>query len=85
MAAPMERLQILVTPEQRRRLAAVAQARGEPVTALVREAIEGAFPPLVDAEARRSAARRILDRPLAPDLPPQELDKVLDSRFDLPT
>ena len=84
MTAPMERLQILVTPEQRRRLLAVAQARGKPVTALVREAIDETFPAPVDGEARRAAARRILDRPLAPHTPPERLDDILDSRFDLP-
>jgi predicted DNA-binding protein len=84
MSAPMERLQILVTPEQRRRLQAVARERGEPVTSLVREAIDESFPPAVDAAARRAAARRILDRPLGPPISLAELDAVLDGRDDLP-
>lgn len=84
MAEPLERLQILVTPEQRRRLSAVARERGEPVTALIREAIDGTFPPTVDAEARRAAVRRILDRPPAPPLSLAELERVLDTRFDPP-
>jgi hypothetical protein len=84
MAAPMERLQILVTPEQRRRLQAVASERGEPVTSLVREAIDSRFPPAVDPEARRAAARRILDRPLGPPISLTEIEEILDSRFDLP-
>ena len=82
MATPMERLQILVTPEQRRRLAAVANERGEPVTSLVREAIDSRFPPVVDAAERQEAARRLLDRPRVRYLPPKELDAVLDDRFD---
>lgn len=84
MAAPMERLQILVTPEQRRRLAVRAQERGQAVTSLVREAIDAAFPPPIDAAARQAAARRLLDRPRVRYLPPEELDAVLDDRFDLP-
>ncbi|MFL6130368.1 MAG: antitoxin [Mycobacteriales bacterium] len=82
MAEPMERLQILVTPEQRRRLLAVAEQRGEAVTALIREAIDETFPPIADAAARRAAARRILDREV-PFRTPEQLDELLDDRFDL--
>ncbi|HST67325.1 MAG TPA: antitoxin [Mycobacteriales bacterium] len=84
MAEPMERLQILVTPEQRRRLTVIASQRGEPVTALIREAIDSRFPPKVNLEARRAAARFLLDRPKVPYLPPEELDALLDDRFDVP-
>jgi predicted DNA-binding protein len=35
-----ERLQILVSPEQRRRLEAAARRRGESVSALIRDAVE---------------------------------------------
>lgn len=83
MAEPMERLQVLVTPEQRRRLTAIADERGEPVTALVREAIDEAFPVLVNRETRRQAARRLLDM-RAPHLSAETIDEVLDDRFDLP-
>lgn len=84
MAEPMERLQILVTREQRRRLQAVSGERGEPVTSLVREAIDSRFPPVVDAAARQAAARRLLDRPKVRYLPPEELDALIDDRYDLP-
>lgn len=85
MPEPMERLQILVTSEQRRRLQLVAVERGEAVTSLVREAIDTAFPPpKVDLAARQAAVRRLLDRPKVPYLPPEELDSLLDDRFDLP-
>ena len=84
MPEPMERLQILVTPEQRRRLTLIAGQRGEPVTSLIREAIDSRFPPMVDAAARQAAARRLLDRPKVPYLPPEELDRLLDDRFDQP-
>lgn len=35
-----ERLQILVSPEQRRRLEATARRRGESVSALIRDAVD---------------------------------------------
>jgi hypothetical protein len=84
MAEPMERLQILVTPEQRRRLLVIAGERGEAVTALVRKAIDAAYPAPVDAAARQAAARRFLDRRLGPPISVEELDALLDDRFDLP-
>lgn len=84
MAEPMERLQILVTPEQRRRLLVIAGQRGEAVTSLIRQAIDRQFPPLVTPEARQAAVRRLLDRPKIPYVPPEELDAMLDDRFDLP-
>lgn len=82
MAEPMERLQILITREQRRRLTIIAGQRGEAVTSLVREAIDSTFPAKVDAAARQAAARRLLDRPKVPYLPPEELDAILDDRFE---
>ena len=84
MAEPMERLQILVTPEQRRRLTIIAGQRGEPVTALVRQAIERTFPSAVDLEAKRAAARFILDRPRGPAITFEDIEADLDDRFDLP-
>jgi hypothetical protein len=83
MVVPMERLQILVTPDQRRRLAAIARARGAAVTSLIREAIDETFPATTDAAARKAAAHRLLDRRV-PFVPPDELDRALDDRFDLP-
>jgi hypothetical protein len=83
MADPMERLQILVTPEQRRRLLIVAGERGEAVTSLVRKAIDAAYPPPVDAAARQAAARRLLDRPRGPSISVEEIDEMLDDRFDV--
>ncbi|MGH3999925.1 MAG: ribbon-helix-helix domain-containing protein, partial [Pseudonocardiaceae bacterium] len=40
----MERLQILLRPEQAERLRDVARVHGVPVTELVRDAIDQAFP-----------------------------------------
>lgn len=84
MAEPMERLQILITPEQRRRLLVLSGERDEPVTALVRQAIDVAFPASVDATERRAAARWLLDRPKVPYVPPEELNAMLDDRSALP-
>lgn len=71
-----ERLQILLDPEQRRRLEREAAARGTSVASLVRQAIDAAFPSTT-AE-RRAAADRILGaQPMAvPD--PGELLVELD-------
>lgn len=68
MSMLTERLQILVDPERRRRLEAEATARGTSVGALVREAIDLAFPNT--SEDRRAAAERLLEaEPMAvPDV-----------------
>lgn len=50
--ATLERMQILVTPEQKRWLEAESERRGEAVAALVREAIE-------TARTRRSPRQRL--------------------------
>ena len=82
---PLERMQILITSEQRRRLVELSQRREEPVTALIREAIEVAFPAPVERTARAAAARFLVERP-APYVPSLiELDEALTGRFDLPT
>lgn len=59
-----ERLQVLVDPERRRRLEQEASARGTSVGALVREAIDLAFPST--AAQRSAAAAAILE---AEDMP----------------
>lgn len=84
MPEPMERLQILVTPDQRRRLTVISGQRGEPVTALVREAIDRTFPGAADPEARRAAARFFLDRRPGPRITLEEMEADLDDRFDIP-
>jgi hypothetical protein len=82
MADRMERLQILIRPEQRRRLAAVSRARGLPVTALVREAIDDAFPQQTSTAERRAAADSLMAMNVrAPS--PEEIDRLLADRFDL--
>ncbi len=80
--AMLERIQILVTPEQKRWLEAESVRRGEAVTALVREAIDS-------ARSRRSPRQRlealtIMERVWASPvrrvatLPIEELNRLID-------
>jgi len=75
-----ERLQLLLTKEQRRRLDDEARRSGSSVAALVREAIDGHFQPAT-AEQRRDAARLLLERKVEL-IAPAELRELVDSRFD---
>ncbi len=75
-----ERLQILITAEQRRTLEAEAARRGASVGALVREAIDARFD-TVDRSRRRAAFDRLTQiaaRSEAPQLDPEALDELLD-------
>jgi hypothetical protein len=80
-----ERLQILVTTEQRRTLESEARRRGASVGALVREAIDARFD-TVDSVRRRAAfeeLRRIGDRNRGIDLGVEELEALVnDSHTD---
>lgn len=81
----MERMQILVTAEQRRRLHAVATRRGVAVAAVVREAIEAALAGPDQRAIRRAAADHLLAMRLDGPAPtPEEIDELLADRFDLP-
>jgi hypothetical protein len=82
MSAPMKRLQILVTPDQQRRLTEAARSRGMAVTALVREAIDEKFPSQPSATERREAADFLLAMKV-PAMTPEELDRLLADRFDV--
>lgn len=77
-----ERLQVLVDPERWRRLKQEAAARGTSVGALVREAIDLAFPST--AAERSAAAAAVLDAEemAVPDVAEQriELDGVRGRR-----
>lgn len=76
MSMLSERLQILVSPEQRRRLEAEARRRGSSVATLVREAIDASLagPTLAD---RREALRAIAAME-GRYLPPEELEALVD-------
>ena len=76
-----ERLQILVTTEQKRRLEAEARTRGESVGGLVREAINErygkrkyTFSPAV----RKAAMERIRSGPTIPFITPEELNRIYE-------
>ncbi len=75
-----ERVQILISPEQRRRLEEEARARGASVASLVREAIDDRFGG-VTSEERRQALERMRQRS-AEYIPPDELKELIDGRLD---
>ena len=72
------RLQILIDDERLHRLEREAERRKVPVSVLVREAIDAAYP--VDDAVRRAAARRILD---AAPMPVPDLGGLLDELDNL--
>ncbi len=63
MAVLTRRLQILLDEERMQRLERRAQRSGTSVAALIRDAIDLAFP---DEERRRAAGRRLLEAPPMP-------------------
>ena len=72
-----ERLQVLISREQRGRLQAAAKQRRTSVGALVREAIDG----LVERAPKQQRARAIAEiRSMSGGrfLPPEELDRIID-------
>jgi hypothetical protein len=77
-----ERLQILVSPEQRRRLEAEAASRGTSVASVIRDAVDerlrGPTP-----EERMAAVERIARRQ-ATYVPPDELNRLIASQYDEP-
>lgn len=74
-----ERLQILLTPQQRRHLQQEAKRRGTSVTALIREAVTEHFG-VVPEEDRGRAYRSIVAR-RARYLAPEQLDELVEERF----
>ncbi len=78
----MERLQILLRPDQAAHLRDVARVQGVPVTELVREAIDQAFPRQGDPRRRASWARFDALPVVAPAPDPDELEALLDDRVD---
>ncbi len=72
-----ERLQILVTRGQRRRLEAEAHARAVSVGSLVREAVDGRYAGAPEADRRQALEEiRAMDARLPQD--PAELDRLID-------
>lgn len=80
MSMLSERLQILVSPEQRRRLEDEARATKTSVARLIREAIDARYG-APDRGGRREAVAAI--RAMAADfVPPAELDRLAESERD---
>ncbi len=82
MCMPMERLQILLRPDQVARLRDMAGVQGIPVTELVREAIDQAFPHPRAPQRRASWARFTALPVVAPGPDPEALEALLDDRVD---
>ncbi len=79
---PLERLQILLRPDQAARLRDVARVQGVPVTELVRDAIDHAFPH-PRAPQRRASWARFNNLPIVTPAPdPEALEALLDDRLD---
>lgn len=75
-----ERVQILLSPEQRKRLEDEARRSGSSIAALVRDAIDARFAG-VTREQRMEAVKRMTSRS-AEFIPPDELEELIDSRYD---
>lgn len=77
-----ERLQILVSPEQRRMLDAEARQRGVSVAALIRDAVEEHLG-LVDPRTRGEAIARIREM-RGTHVPPDELNRIVEEELSRP-
>jgi hypothetical protein len=76
MSMLTERLQILISPEQRRRLEAEAQRRGTSVATVVREAIDATLTGPTREERRR--AFESIAAMKGKYLPVEELEAIVD-------
>lgn len=75
-----ERLQILLTPEQRRRLQHESRRRKTSVTALVREAVDEHFG--AEPEGSKEQAYRSIVARRSRYVPPDKLDELVERRFE---
>lgn len=75
-----ERFQILISPEQRRRLEQESKARGVSVAALVREAVDARFGH-VSREQKIRAAEEIAAMRSGVSLTPQEINEIIDEEL----
>lgn len=75
-----ERLQILVSTEQRRRLEAEAKRRGTSVASLVREAVDVQFGAVTPADRLRALSE--IQAMRGRFLPPDELDRLGEAQRD---
>jgi hypothetical protein len=83
-----ERLQLLISPEQRRRLEAEARRRDASIASVIREAIDLHLG-TVDRSARLRALEELRAMRGGPFLSPEELNREVaaerEQQFDLPT
>ena len=75
-----ERLQILVTSDQRRRLEAEARRQGTSVASLIREAVDARFGAVTWADRQR--ALKEISEMKGRFLPPEELDRLIAEERD---
>jgi uncharacterized protein (DUF1778 family) len=77
-----DRLEVRLDPDRRRKLAAVAEVRGAPVSAVVRELIDEAYEAIRQAERLR-AAQEIGQMQLEDVPDPETLSRQLDRTYEL--
>jgi hypothetical protein len=77
---PLERVQILLTAEQRRRLEHEARQRGSSLAALVRDAVDARYGGLPRDE--RVAAVESIAGMRGEFVPPEELERIVDEERD---
>ncbi len=76
-----ERMQLLLTPEQRRRVDTEAKRRGSSAAAVIREAIDAQIQPF-SREERRAALER-LEAIRIPFVPIDQLNAMIDEGRDV--
>jgi hypothetical protein len=81
MSMLTQRLQILVTPRQKRCLEAEAKTRGESVGELVREAIDARYGETT-REERMAAVERMRAGPKIPYISPEEINRAHEEEIE---
>ncbi len=77
------RLQVLVSPAQKRRLEAEAHSRGESIGELVREAIDARYGRMPSRRERMAAVERLRRAPLAArSLTPEQIDRAQEQEIE---
>lgn len=82
MSMLTERLQILVSPQQKRRLEAEAKTRGKSVGELVREAIDKRYGSDPTRAERMAAVERMLSGPSIPFMTPEEINRAHEQEIE---
>jgi Ribbon-helix-helix protein, copG family len=82
MSMLTERLQILVSPQQKRRLEAEAKTRGESVGELVREAIDERYGNVPTRAERMAAVERMRSGPKIPYISPEEINRAHEEEIE---